>query len=66
MNLIYVNTRWGKIRINEDDLKDQRKILVPIYDRKGVRIIDHRTYTAKKDAGRAFLHKDNIIQEQKG
>lgn len=61
MCLIYVNTRYGKIRINEDDLDDARKTLLPIYDKKGIRIIDHRTYTFSKDGARSYLHRDNII-----
>ena len=61
MNLVYVTTVYNeKIRVNQDDIDDPRKTLIPIYGRNGVKIADQVSYNPKKDLGKTMLHKGNI------
>jgi hypothetical protein len=60
-NLVYVITVYGeKLRVNQIDLDNSSRVLIPIYNRNGIRILDQKTYNPKKDLGRSLLHKENI------
>ena len=58
--LISVIDRWGvKVRVNQNALNDPLRLIIPIYNRNGIRIVDSATY--KGDRGSAFIHKANIV-----
>lgn len=62
MNLVYVLTVYNqRLRVDQDDLDNPDKILIPVYNRDGVKIFDSMSYDFKRDSGRAMLHKDNIL-----
>lgn len=59
--LIYVVDRWGRrVRINKNALEDPQRLIIPIYNNRGVKISDSASYKYKRDSGRAVIHKANI------
>ena len=61
IELIYVTTVYNeKLRVNKYDLENPNKILIPIYNRNGIKIYDSKSYNWKHDSGKEMLHKGNI------
>ena len=61
MNLIYITNAYGdKVRINKDDLDNPSRHSLPIYNQRGVKITDTRTYDHRKHSGMTHIIRANI------
>ena len=61
MNLIYITDAYGvRVRIDKDDLDNTRRQMLPIYNSRGIKIMDQRTYDPRKHSGMTHICRANI------
>jgi len=60
--LIYVTDAWNrKVRVNKNALDDPGRLVIPVYNRFGIRIYDQKSFDPNKHLGICSIHKGNIV-----